>query len=337
MSTPTIQRARVLIARQVFDETVERLSRHFDVHHNQADARWTQAELIQRLQGMDGLFITGGESIDARLLQACPQLRAVCSMAVGYNNIDLPACTARGVLVSNAPGVLTETTADLGFALMLAAARRISEGERFLRDGQWQRWSHDMFAGADVHGSTLGVLGMGRIGQAIARRGALGFGMRVLYHNRSRLPAEAEARLGASYVTKEALLRQADHLMLVLPYGPQSHHAIGAAELALMKPTATLTNIARGGIVDDAALAEALRERRIAAAGLDVFEGEPAVHPGLLALSNVVLTPHIGSASLPTRRAMAQLAADNLIAALGVGPQAGKPPTALNPQVLQAS
>jgi gluconate 2-dehydrogenase len=194
-----------------------------------------------------------------------------------------------------------------------------------------------MFAGADVHGATLGVLGMGRIGQAIARRGALGFGMPVIYHNRSRLAAEVESRLGARYVGKDELLRDSDHLVLVLPYGPKSHHAIGAAELSLMKPSATLTNIARGGIVDDAALAAALRERRIAAAGLDVFEGEPAVHPQLLTLPNVVLTPHIASASLPTRRAMAHLAADNLIAALGCGPQAGAPPTALNPQVLRVA
>jgi len=175
---------------------------------------------------------------------------------------------------------------------------------------------------------------MGRIGQTIARRGALGFGMPVVYHNRSRLDPAIEQQLGARYVAKDELLRQADHLVLVLPYGPHSHHAIGAAELALMKPTATLTNVARGGIVDDAALAQALRERRIAAAGLDVFEGEPSVHPELLTLPNVVLTPHIASASIPTRRAMAQLAADNLIAALGAGPMAGKPPTALNPQVL---
>jgi gluconate 2-dehydrogenase len=328
---------RVLVARAVFDEVIERLGRHFKVVHNQADELWPQQELIRRLQGMDGAFVTGTEAIDATLLQACPQLRAVCSMAVGYNNIDLAACTARGVLVSNAPDVLTETTADFGFALMMAAARRISESEHFLRAGRWSRWGHDMFAGADVHGATLGILGMGRIGQAIARRGALGFGMPVLYHNRSRLPPEVEARLGARYVAKDELLRQSDHLVLVLPYGPASHHAIGAAELALMKPTATLTNVARGGIVDDAALAKALRERRVAAAGLDVFEGEPAVHPELLTLPNVVLTPHIASASLPTRRAMASLAADNLIAALGAGPLAGRPPTALNPQVLGAA
>jgi gluconate 2-dehydrogenase len=329
--------ARVLVARAVFDEVIERLCQHFEVSHNQADDVWPQDELIRRLQGVDGAFVTGTEAIDKELLQACPQLRAVCSMAVGYNNIDLAACTAQGVLVSNAPDVLTETTADFGFALMMAAARRISESEHFLRAGQWTRWGHDMFAGADVHGATLGVLGMGRIGQAIARRGALGFGMPVIYHNRSRLPADIEARLGARYASKDELLRQSDHLVLVLPYGPASHHAIGAAELALMKPTATLTNVARGGIVDDAALAQALRERRIAAAGLDVFEGEPAVYPELLALPNVVLTPHIASASLPTRRAMAHLAADNLLAALGAGPQAGKPPTALNPQVLGAA
>jgi gluconate 2-dehydrogenase len=206
----------------------------------------------------------------------------------------------------------------------------MTESERYLRRGEWTRWAYDMFTGSDVHGATLGILGMGRIGQAIARRGALGFGMRVIYHNRSRLPAEVEAVLGARYVDKAALLAQADHLVLVLPYSAQSHHAIGAAELAQMKPSATLTNIARGGIVDDAALAAALREHRIAAAGLDVFEGEPAVHPALLTLPNVVLTPHIASASVATRRAMADLAADNLIAAL----TGGVPPTPINPEVL---
>jgi gluconate 2-dehydrogenase len=253
-------------------------------------------------------------------------------MAVGYNNIDLPACTAAGVLVSNAPDVLTETTADFGFALMMATARRIAESEHFLRSGRWSHWSYDMFAGADVHGATLGVLGMGRIGQAIARRGALGFGMPVIYHNRSRLDAAIEQQLGARWVDKATLLREADHLVIVVPYSPASHHLVAAADLALMKPTATLTNIARGGVVDDAALAVALRERRIAAAGLDVFEGEPAVHPDLLTVPNVVLTPHIASASLRTRRAMADLAAANLMAALGDG----QPPTALNPQVLRA-
>ena len=323
-------RLRVLVARAVFDEVIQSLQQHFDVRDNPHDAAWTQDELIQRLQGAAGVFVTGTEAIDARLLDACPQLRAVCSMAVGYNNIDLAACTARGVLVSNAPDVLTETTADFGFALMMAAARRIAESEHFLRAGRWTRWGHDMFAGADVHGATLGVLGMGRIGQAIARRGALGFGMKVIYHNRSRLSPEQEAPIGARYVSKEELLRESDHLVLVVPYSAASHHTIGAAELAQMKPSATLTNVARGGVVDDVALAAALRARTIAAAALDVFEGEPKVHPDLLTVPNIVLTPHIASATVATRRAMASLAVDNLIAAL----TGAAPPTPVNPQVL---
>ena len=327
-------RPRIVVSRAVFAETIDALSVHCDVNANDSDDIWPQPELIRRLQGHDGLFITGSEKIDATLLAGCPQLKAVCSMAVGYNNIDVPACTAAGVLVSNSPDVLTETTADFGFALMMATARRIGESERFLRRGEWQKWRVDLFAGSDVHGATLAVLGMGRIGQAIARRGALGFGMRVVYHNRSRLDAGIEAELGARWVDKPTLLAEADHLVIVVPYSPTSHHLIGAAELASMKPTATLTNIARGGVVDDAALAEALRAGRIAAAGLDVFEGEPAVNPALLTLPNTVLTPHIASASLPTRRAMAALAARNLLAALGVGPEAGRPPTALNPEVL---
>ena len=324
---------RILVARAIFPSVLDRLREHFDVESNDADDAWSAAELIRRLQGRQGLFATG-ERIDAALLDACPQLRAVCNMAVGYNNVDVAACTARGVVVTNTPDVLTETTADFGFALMMAAARRMAEGEHLLRRGEWTKWSYDMLTGSDVHGSTLGVLGMGRIGQAIARRGALGFGMRVIYHNRSRLDTAVESALGARYVSKEALLREADHLVLVLPYSAQSHHAIGAAELALMKPHATLTNIARGGIVDDAALADALRERRVAAAGLDVFEGEPRVLPALLALPNVVLTPHIASATVATRLAMANLAADNLIAALGCGPHPGRPPTPVNPEVL---
>ena len=325
----------VLVCRAVFPDIVNRLREHFEVETNQADVVWSPAELVQRLQGKAGVFITGTQPIDAALLEACPRLKAVCSMAVGYNNVDVPACTARGVVVSNAPDVLTETTADFGFALMMATARRIAESEHFLRSGAWTKWSVDAFAGTDVHGATLGVLGMGRIGQAIARRGALGFDMSVVYHNRSRLDPAIETELGARWVDKETLLRASDHLVIVVPYSAESHHLVGATELALMKPTATLTNIARGGVVDDAALAAALREHTIAAAGLDVFEGEPAVHPDLLTVPNVVLTPHIASASLPTRRAMANLAVDNLIAALGFGPRAGAPPTALNPQALR--
>ena len=326
-----IPRLRVLVARAVFPETVERLRAHFEVEDNPEDRLYTKAELIDRLRGKAGAFTTGSERVDAEVLDANPQLRVVSNMAVGYNNLDIAAFDARGVLATNTPDVLTETTADFGFALMMAAARRMAESEHYLRRGEWTRWRFDMFTGSDVHGATLGILGMGRIGQAIARRGALGFGMKVLYHNRSRLRPEQEAPIGARHVDKATLLREADHLVLVLPYSAQSHHAIGAAELALMKPTATLTNVARGGIVDDAALAQALRERRIAAAALDVFEGEPAVHPGLLEVPNVVLTPHIASATVATRRRMAELAADNLIAALS----GGTPPTPVNPGVLQ--
>ncbi len=304
----------ILMARAVFPEIIERLQAVAEVEANQEDVLFTKAELVAKLQGKQGVFTTGTDRIDAELLAACPELRICANMAVGFNNFDVPAMTAAGVAATNAPDVLTETTADLGFALMMATARRMAESEHFLRAGQWNRWSYDMFAGSDIHGSTLGILGMGRIGQAIARRGALGFGMKVIYHNRSRLSPQLEAECKALYVSKAELLAQADHLMLVLPYSASSHHAIGAAELAQMKPTATLVNIARGGIVDDAALAVALKNRTIAAAGLDVFEGEPLVHPGLLEVPNVVLTPHIGSATLPTRLAMAGLAADNLIA-----------------------
>ena len=311
-----MSKPRILIARAVFPEVIERLSQYFEVQTNQADEIWSKAEFIARLQGQVGVFTTGGERIDAEVLAACPALKICANMAVGYNNFDLDAMSKAGVLATNAPDVLTETTADFGFALLMATARRITESEHFLRAGKWTKWGVDMFAGAEIHGSTLGILGMGRIGQGIAKRGALGFGMNVIYHNRSRLDAGLEAECKAKYVSKEQLLASADHLVLVLPYSASSHHSIGAAELTQMKPTATLINIARGGIVDDAALAAALRDKCIAAAGLDVFEGEPAVHPDLLNLPNVVLTPHIASATLPTRLAMCNLAADNLIAFL---------------------
>ena len=323
-------RPKILIARAVFAEVISRLEQHFEVESNQLDVVWPQAELVKRLQGKAGAFTTGSDRIDRHVLAACPDLKVCANMAVGHNNFDLDAMTAAGVLATNAPDVLTETTADFGFALLMATARRITESEHYLRAGQWTKWSYDMFAGSDIHGATLGVLGMGRIGQGIAKRGAHGFGMKVIYHNRSRLSAALESDCKAAYVSKEELLKTSDHLVLVLPYSLEAHHTIGAAELALMKPTATLVNIARGGVVDDAALAVALRNRTIAAAGLDVFEGEPAVHPDLLSVPNVVLTPHIASATLPTRLAMANLAADNLIAFF-----AGKrPPTPLNAAVL---
>jgi glyoxylate/hydroxypyruvate/2-ketogluconate reductase len=323
---------QILVSRAVFPEVLDKLRQHFDVQDNQADTIWTKAEMIARLQGKAGVFTTGGERIDAELLAACPQLKICANMAVGYNNFDVPAMTAAGVLATNAPDVLTETTADMGFALLMAAARRVSESEAYLRRGEWTKWSYDMFIGSEVHGSTLGVLGMGRIGQAIAKRGVHGFGMNLIYHNRSRLDASIESGLKAKYVSKSELFAQADHIVLVLPYSKEAHHTVGAAEIALMKRTATITNIGRGGLIDEDALAAALAAGNIAAAGLDVFEGEPKINPQLLALKNVVLTPHIGSATRPTRMAMANLAADNLIGYL----LNHKPLTPLNPEVIKA-
>ncbi len=325
----SIAKPSILVTRAIFPEVIERLSVHFTVESNPEDTLWDRAELIRRLQGKAGAFTTGVERIDAELLAQCPDLKLCANMTVGYNNFDLNAMTAAGVLGTNAPDVLTETTADFGFALLMATARRVSESEHFLRAGQWTRWSYDMFSGAEVHGSTLGILGMGRIGQAIARRGAHGFGMQVIYHNRTPLSAALEQDCKARYVSKQELLASADHLVLVVPYSAASHHSIGAGELAQMKPTATLINIARGGIVDDAALALALKDRVIAAAGLDVFEGEPSVHPELLKVPNVVLTPHIASATEGTRRAMASLAVDNLVGYLVNGSAV----TPLNPEV----
>ncbi|HEX7642166.1 MAG TPA: D-glycerate dehydrogenase [Burkholderiaceae bacterium] len=318
---------KVFVARAVFPQVLERLRSHFELTTNEEDRIFNADELTARAAGMHGLYTTGSERITSALFAANPQLEAVCNMAVGYNNIDVDAATAAGVMVTNTPDVLTETTADFAWALLMATARRITESEHWLRAGKWTKWRFDTLLGADLHGSTLGIIGMGRIGQAVARR-SLGFNMRVVYHNRSRLAPDQEVAANhARWVEKEELLRTADHVMLVLPYSAATHHTIGAGELALMKPTATLTNVARGGIVDDAALIAALRERRIAAAGLDVFENEPALNPGFLELQNVVLTPHIASASEPTRLAMANLAADNLIAAL----TGEAPPNLLNP------
>ena len=307
---------KILVTRAIFPHIIEYLSEHFEVEDNQSDTTYDDAELARRLQGKVGVFANPSHRFTAELFAACPTLKAVCTMAVGYNNIDVPAATAAGVMVTNTPDVLNETTADFGWTLMMAAARRVSESERYLRAGLWKKWQYDDFLGVDVHGSTLGVIGMGRIGQAIARR-SMGFNMKVVYHNRTRLASELEiAANHAQYLSRDELLRTADHVILVLPYSPAVHHLIGADQLALMKPTATLVNIARGGIVDDAALINALKTGQIAAAGVDVFENEPAFNPDFLSLKNVVLTSHIGSASVPTRHAMAYCAADNLIAAL---------------------
>lgn len=323
---------KVLITRAIFPEILERLQAYAELETNQDDIVFSADEIAHRLADKDGVLVISSR-VDAAALAQAKRLRVVSNMAVGYNNLDIDALTQANILATNTPDVLNETTADFGWALMMAAARRITEAEHWLRAGHWSKWGYDLFAGTDIYGSTLGIVGMGRIGQAIARR-ARGFGMRVMYHNRSQVAAEIERELNAEFVDKATLLKQADHVVLVVPYSAATHHLIGAAELALMKPTATLTNIARGGVLDETALIAALREQRIAAAGLDVFTGEPQFNPAFLELNNVVLTPHIASASIPTRRAMANLAVDNLLAGLGLGPQAGNPPNPINPAVL---
>ena len=301
---------KILITRPIFADQIAALRQHADVTVNESDVAMSPAELIMALQGMDGAVTTLTEKITPALLEACPSVKVIANIAVGYNNIDVAACHARGVIVTNTPDVLTETTADFGFALLMATARRLTEAEAFLRAGQWQRWGLDQLAGKDIHGATLGIVGMGRIGSAIARRAA-GFGMQIIYHNRKEASGDTG---GATYCESlPALLGMADFVMLVVPYTPATHHLMNAETIAMMKPDAMLINIARGGVVDDAALITALRNKTIAAAGLDVFEGEPALNPAFLELKNVVLTPHIASSSLATRRAMSQLAIDNCL------------------------
>jgi gluconate 2-dehydrogenase len=315
----------ILVTREVFDETLEFLVRHVEVESNQQDVAFTPDALARKLADKAGVMCALTDRIDATLLAACPKLKAVANIAVGYNNIDLAACTARGIMATNTPGVLDDSTADLAWALMLGSARRQTELERRVRAGEWKGWRLKQWLGVDVHHATLGIFGMGRIGQAIARRAA-GFEMKVLYHNRNRVDAEIERRCNAAYAAKDDLLRQSDFVVLQVPYSPETHHLIGARELKLMKPTAILINSTRGGVVDDAALIVALQSGTLRAAGLDVFEGEPSLNPGFLALDNVVLMPHVGSSTEATRRAMAMTAAKNLVAALS----GSTPPNLLN-------
>jgi len=330
-TSKSIPKPKILVARAIFPEALAKLEESYEVHSNQSDKILTPEELQKALSKVQGALVAGSERIDASALAQAKDLKVVANISVGYNNFDVPAITAAGVMATNTPDVLTDTTADFGFALLMATARRITESEHWVRAGQWDQWSIvNNPLGMDLHHSTVGIIGMGRIGQGIARR-ALGFGMKVIYHNRSHLSDADEKASGATYVSKEELLRTADHVVLVLPYTAQNHHTIGAAEIAMMKPTATLINIARGGIVDDAALAKALQSGKIFAAGLDVFEGEPQVHPELLKCSNIVLAPHIASATEKTRRAMVDLAVENLRAALN----GKRPPSLINTEVFE--
>lgn len=329
MMSSSDHRPRIWVSRPLFDDILDRLREHFDLEVEDGDREWTREEMAHKLGDKAGAILGVADPVDASVLAHAPSLRAVANRGVGYNNLDIAALTKAGIVATNTPGVLDETVADFAWALMLATARRVTEAERYLRTGSWEGMSFHLMLGGDVYGRTLAILGMGRIGQAIARRAA-GFRMPVIYHNRSRVDMAIEQDCNARYVDRETLLREADFLVLAVPMSAQTRHAIGAAELALMKRDAFLINIARGGVVDDAALVAALAQKRIAGAGLDVFEREPAVPAEILALDNVVLTPHIASASLATRRAMANMAVDNLIAALGYGPNAGRPPNVVN-------
>jgi glyoxylate reductase len=293
------------------------------------DAELKPQQLAEACREVEGLMASGSR-VDEELLEQAPRLRVVANVGVGYDKIDVAACTRRHIVVTNTPGVLTEATADLAFALLMAVARRIVESDRYVREGHWRYWKWEYLWGADLYRKTLGLYGFGRIGQAVARRGR-GFSMRVLYYDLERPTPAEEQELGAQFVDRETLLREADFLSLHLPLTPETYHLIGARELAMMKPTAFLINAARGKSVDEAALVEALESRRIAGAGLDVFEQEPSVQPALLALPNVVLTPHIGSATSETRLAMAMLAAENLLAAL----EGRCPPNPVNPEVYE--
>ncbi len=326
------RRPAIFISYPLPEEALEIARARADVDVHTGTDLLGREELIARLKGRQGLVSLITDIVDETLLAACPDLRVVANVAVGFNNVDVAAATRRGVTITNTPDVLTETTADFAWALLMAAARRVVEGDRYVREGRWKQWEFSLLPGADVHGKTLGIVGFGRIGRAMARR-ALGFAMRVLYQDAVPADAATERTLHATRVDVATLLRDSDFVTLHTPLLPETQHLIDARSLRTMKKTAYLVNASRGPVVDEAALAQALKEGWIAGAGLDVFENEPEIHPGLIGLQNVVLAPHIGSASHDTRRRMAILAVENCLAVL----EGRTPPTPVNPEVLSAS
>lgn len=321
---------RVLITHKLADEAVEVARRACDVHFTSLDPSPDAATLRRAVVGMDGIISVVTDMIDAVFLEAGADLKVVANVAAGYDNVDVPAATRRGVVVTNTPGVVTESTADLTWGLLFSIARRIPEADRYVRADQWKEWQLMALLGHDVHGRTLGIIGMGRIGQAVARR-ASGFGMTILYHNRHRLPESVESELGAVWVELETLLQSADFVSVHTPLSPETRHLIGEKELRMMKPTAYLLNTSRGPVVDETAVIRALREQWIAGAGLDVFEQEPEVPQALKDLENVVLLPHIGSASVASRTRMAVMAAQSAVAVL----QGERPQHVVNPEVYE--
>jgi len=316
---------KVFITRPLPAAAIERIATRCAVTMNPEDARLPPAQVAEACREAEGL-VASGTPVNLEVLEQARHLRVVSTVGVGFDNIDVPACTRRRILVTNTPGVVTEATADLSFALLMAVARRLVEADRYVREGRWHSWQWGNMWGTNPSGKTLGIMGLGRIGQAMARR-ARGFSMRIIYYSVDRPTPEQE--LGAQYVDRETLLREADFLSIHVPLAPDTHHLISATELNLMKPTAFLINTSRGKVVEEAALVEALRSKRIAGAGLDVFEFEPQIHPALLAMPNVVVTPHMGTATGETRLAMAMLAAENLLTALA----GQRPPNLVNPEV----
>jgi glyoxylate reductase len=321
---------KVLITKRLPDDIVHRIVEHHEVTMEKNDQPLEKAHLKAAIADKHGVLCLITDTLDHNIISHASKLRIIANFGVGFNNIDVAAATRRGILVTNTPDVLTDATADLAFALVLAVGRRIVEGDRIVREKRFHFWSAFNFLGSEVSGKTLGIIGMGRIGRAVACR-ARGFSMRVIYHNRHRLSIEQEKKLGARYLELNGVLEQADYLSLHVPLTPQTYHLIGADQMLRMKPGAFLINTSRGSVVDEPALLAALQSGRIAGAGLDVYENEPEVTPGLMDLNQVVLLPHVGSATVETRHNMAALAADNLLAGL-----AGRmPPNCLNPQVLK--
>lgn len=320
--------ATIFITREIPESGLKLLEKH-KLIVNPAPRPVTRQELVEGLKEADALLCMLVDKVDREVIESAPRLKIVANMAVGVDNIDIEACTERGIVVTNTPGVLTEATADLTWALLLAVARRVVEGDRYVREGKFNGWAPLLLVGADLHGKTLGIIGMGRIGQAVARR-ALGFGMNIVYYQRRRLPLHSEQELKATYLPLDDVIREADFLTLHLPYYPEVHHLINREKLNLMKPTAYLINTARGAHIDEQALVEHLRARKIAGAALDVYEREPHLTPGLAELDNVVLAPHTGSASASTRSLMAEMAALSIVQVLG----GEKPEHVVNPEVL---
>ncbi|MEP7059883.1 MAG: D-glycerate dehydrogenase [Actinomycetota bacterium] len=324
------ERPNVLVTRPIMEIPLTTLESRCDVTVHENDFGIPRDELLKVIAGRDGIITMLTEKVDAEFLSAAgQQLKIIANHAVGFDNITVADCTAAGVIVTNTPDVLTETTADTAFALLMAAARRVGEGERFLRSGQPWIWGPLMMLGQDIHHKTLGIAGFGRIGQAVARRGK-GFGMNVIYADAIQLPPEVEAETGARRVDMDTLLERSDFISIHTNLTPETRHLFGAEAFKKMKTSAVLVNTSRGPVVDEGALAEALGAGELFAAGLDVFEKEPDVDPRLLALENAVVIPHLGSATVDTRNAMGALAVENIFAAL----DGARPPTILNPQVL---